>query len=128
MDRLSVLVVNSNPSFLRLLVRYIEDRHADALTVAGAAFRVRDALILAASYQPEAVIVGLSGVEVSGLAFVAEVRRVVPYARVVVIAPMAAAYYADAARAVGADACVASDQLRTDLIPALLSRRAVDPS
>jgi len=118
MEPLTILVINGHPMLLREVVRFLEEQ-ASRYTVSGAAFRAADALTLAAAHRPQAILLGLSSTPDPGLSLIAELRRIVPRARVVVMASLALAEYSCAARAAGADACIDKERLRTDLIPAL---------
>lgn len=119
MEPFRILIINGHPMALREMVRFVEERHDGHYTVVGAAFRSPDALLLAAAQQPQAILLGLSGSNAPGLGLIGDLRRVVPAARVVVLASLALAEYQQAALAAGADACIDQDRLFTDLIPAL---------
>jgi DNA-binding NarL/FixJ family response regulator len=116
----SVLVMDSNPAFLRLVVQYLEEQYGAKIRVAGAAFRPSDALILAAAIAPQVLLVGMSGSIGPALGLIADVRRLLPAATVVAMSQLGAAGYAQAALAAGADVFVDKDRLRVDLAPAIL--------
>jgi DNA-binding NarL/FixJ family response regulator len=119
MEPMRVLIVNGHPMVLREIVRYFEELPPGSYEVAGAAFRVDDALALALLHHPQAVVLGLSNPAGPGLPLLPELRRIVPHARIVVLASVALAEYTQAAVAAGADACIDGHRLHTDLIPAL---------
>ena len=116
----SVLVIDSNPAFLRLVVQYLDEQHSETIRVAGAAFRESDALVLATAIGPQVALVGLSGSISSALGLIANVRRLQPSLAIVAMSQLGAAGYAQAALAAGAAAFVDKDRLRVDLVPALL--------
>jgi DNA-binding NarL/FixJ family response regulator len=115
-----VLVIDSNPAFLRFVVQYLDEQHSETISVAGAAFRESDALILAAAAGPQAVLVGMSGPASGALNLIANLRRQLPGLDVVAFSQLGSAGYAQAALAAGADIFVDKDRLRADLVPAIL--------
>jgi DNA-binding NarL/FixJ family response regulator len=117
---ISVLVIDSNPAFLRFVVQYLEERHSEMIRVAGAAFRESDALILAAAISPQVILVGISGPLYTALGLIANVRRLMPSLAVVAMSQLGAAGYAQVALEAGATAFVDKDRLRADLAPAIL--------
>ena len=117
---ISVLVIDSNPAFLRFVVQYLDEQHSETIRVAGAAFRETDALILAAAIDPQAVLVGMSGSVSSALALIANLRQRLPLLDVVAFSQLGSAGYAQAALEAGADIFVDKDRLRVDLVPAIL--------
>ena len=117
---ITVLVIDSNPAFLRFVVQYLDEQHCETIRVAGAAFRASDALILAAATNPQAALIGMSGSICSALGLIADLRRMLPSLEVVAMSQLGAAGYAQAALAAGADAFVDKDRLRVDLVPAII--------
>ena len=120
MAPISVLVVDSNPAFLRFVVQYLDEQHSETISVAGAAFRESDALILAAAISPQVVLVGMSGPISRALDLIANLRRRLPQLEVVALSQLGSAGYAQAALAAGADIFVDKDRLRIDLVPAIV--------
>lgn len=117
---ISVLVVDTNPAFLRFVVQYLEEQHSAEICVAGAAFRKPDALALATLYSPRVALVGVSGPISGALQLIADLRRQLPSLVVVVMSQLGSAGYAQIALEAGAAAFVDKDQLRADLASALL--------
>jgi len=120
MAPVSVLVIESNPVFLRFVVQFLDEQYGETIHVAGAAFREADALTLAAAINPQAVLIGMSGSIGAALGLIAALRRLLPSLEVVAMSQLGAAGYAQAALAAGASAFVDKDQLRVDLAPAIL--------
>ena len=117
---ISVLVMDSNPAFLRFVVQYLEEQHGETVRVAGAAFRTTDALALAAFTNPQVAIIGMSEPIYNALSLIAEIRQRSPSLHVVAMSQLGAAGYAQAALAAGAAAFVDKDRLRAELLPAIL--------
>jgi DNA-binding NarL/FixJ family response regulator len=120
MAPISVLVTDSNPTFLRFVVQYLDDQHNERIQVVGAAFRESDALILAAATGPQVALVGMSGRISSALDLIADLRRLLPSPAIVAMCQLGAAGYAQKALDAGAAAFVDKDLLRLELVPALL--------
>jgi DNA-binding NarL/FixJ family response regulator len=57
----SLLIFESNPGFLRLLVQHVEANHGKTLSIVGAVFREADALALAQATCPQIVLLGMYG-------------------------------------------------------------------
>jgi len=117
---ITVLVIDSNPAFLRFVVQYLDEQHCETIRVAGAAFRASDALILAAATNPQAALIGMSGSIGSTRGLIADLRRMLPSLDVVAMSQLGAAGYVQAALAAGADAFVDKDRLQVDLVPAII--------
>lgn len=120
MAPISVLVMDSNPVFLRFVVQYLDERHGETIRVAGAAFRESDALVLAEAIGPRVALVGMSGSIGSALGLIADMRRLLPSLAVVAMCQLGSAGYAQAALDAGADAFVDKDRLRIELVPTIL--------
>src|SRR5689334_18796797 len=94
MAPVSVLVIDSNPVFLRFVVQFLEEQYSATIHVAGAAFREADALTLAAAINPQAVLIGMSGSIGAALGLIAALRRLLPSLEVVAMSQLGAAGYA----------------------------------
>jgi DNA-binding NarL/FixJ family response regulator len=108
--------VDSNPTFLRFVVQYLEDQPGQMFQVTGAAFREADALILAAAVNPQVALVGMSGPIASALRLIADLQERLPTLAVVAMSQLGAAGYAQVALKAGAAAFVDKDRLRMDLV------------
>jgi DNA-binding NarL/FixJ family response regulator len=120
MGPISVLVMDSNPTFLRFVVQYLEEQPDEIFFVAGAAFREADALILAAAAGPQVALVGMSGPISRALDLIADLQQRLPTLAVVAMSQLGDAGYSQAAMHAGAAAFVDKDRLRIDLVPAIV--------
>jgi DNA-binding NarL/FixJ family response regulator len=112
--------MDSNPTFLRFVVQYLEEQPGQMFQVTGAAFREADALILATAACPQLALVGMSGPVASALRLIADLQQQAPELVVVAMSQLGAAGYAQAALEAGAAAFVDKDRLRMDLVPAII--------
>lgn len=116
----SVLVIDSNPAFLRFVVQYLDEQYSEMISVAGAAFRQADALTLAAAISPQVALVGMNGPVSATLGLIANLRHLRPSLPVIALSQLGSAGYAQAALAAGADMFVDKDRLQADLVPAII--------
>ena len=94
--------VRPNPALLRLMVRYLEEHHAESLTVARAASCEADALALAAAAHPQVVLLGMYGPAQDALQLIVSLSRLLPSVIVVGMSDLGVAGYAQAALDAGA--------------------------
>lgn len=130
---MSVLLVDDNPHFLRVLDRFLSQHGGDDVRVVGSIVGGRDALAQAAWLQPDVVLVDLKMPDVSGLQLLPPLRQTLPDAILIALSLMEPSQYRDDALAAGADAFVSKSSLECDLIPAIrrlalrASRRDMTP-
>lgn len=124
---LSVLLVDDNPHFLRVLNRFLIVHGAGSVQVVGSVVGGREAVAQATQLQPDVVVVDLKMPEVPGLALIPQLRRTLPNAIIIALSLMDPAEYGLAATAAGADAFVSKEQLECELLPTL-QRLADRPS
>ncbi len=116
---LSVLLVDDNPHFLRILDRFLEIHGAGAVQVVGTVMAGRDAVAEAARLRPDVVLVDLTMPEVPGLTLLPQLRRTLADAILIALSLRDPAEYRAAAVAAGADAFVSKTRLECDLLPAI---------
>jgi DNA-binding NarL/FixJ family response regulator len=115
----SVLLVDDNPTFLRILTRFLADQREEDLRVVGAVVGGREAMAQAERLQPEVILLDLEMPDVSGLDLLPRLRATVPNTRLVALTLMDPDNYKAAALAAGADAFVSKASLEHDLLPAI---------
>jgi DNA-binding NarL/FixJ family response regulator len=120
MPLLSMLIFDTHPALLGILVRYLKEQHAELLTVAGAACREADMLSLAATTCPQIVVLGVCGPMQDTIRLIDAVRRLLPSVIIVAMCQLGMAGYAQAALDAGADIFVDKDDLKRRLVPAIL--------
>ena len=116
---LSVLLVDDNAHFLRILDRFLSDHSEGALRVVGAVEGGRDAVAEAERLQPDVILVDLKMPDVPGLQLLPQLRRTLPDAILVALTLMDADEYREDALAAGAEAFVSKASLECDLLPAI---------
>ena len=115
----SVLLIDDNPAFLRILARFLADAGEGALHVVGTVLGGRDAVAQAATLQPDVVLVDLQMPLRSGLELLPHLRARLPDAILVALSLLDPEQYEEAARAAGADAFVSKMHLERELLPTL---------
>ena len=106
MKRLSVLLVDDNPTFLRILARFLEEQGEDDLRVVGSVVGSRDALAEAERLKPDVLLLDLEMPDVPGLDLLPRLRKTLPDAILVALTLMDPDIFRSSVLAAGADAFV----------------------
>jgi len=117
---ISVLLVDDNPTFLRILTRFLRQHHQEGITVAGTATSGMEALSRASDLQPEIVLLDMVMPGLSGLDLIPRLRKILPDVKIIVLTLFDTNGYRHAALEAGVDAFVPKEALNTDLVPAIL--------
>jgi DNA-binding NarL/FixJ family response regulator len=117
MNPISILLVDDNPSFLRIATRFLQE-HDDVMVV-GTAGGGEEALALAQDQQPDVVLIDLAMPGLSGLATIPLLRIVLPEVGIIALTVLDTNGYRQAALAAGANDFVPKANLDTDLLPAI---------
>ena len=126
MKPISVLLVDDNPAFLRIVTRFLQE-HDDILIV-GAADGGEEALALARDLQPDIVVIDLAMPGLSGLETIPRLRAVLPEVGIIALTVLDINSYWQAALAAGANDFVPKARLNTELLPAIRRVAQGDPS
>jgi DNA-binding NarL/FixJ family response regulator len=119
MQRVRVLFIDSNPVFLRLATRVLQQYHGDEVDVVGTVNGYQEALALELDTLPHVVLLGLGSSSVCGLAIIPQLKRLLPEARVIVLGLVDVEGYDTLARSVGSDAFVLKASMSINLLPAI---------
>ncbi len=115
---LSLLLADDNPTFLRILRRFIEAQDGTSVQVMGTAAGGAEALVMAAVLRPQLVVTDLAMPDIHGLELLPRLRRLLPEAGIIALTLLSPEYRATALAA-GADEFVAKTSLDRDLLPAI---------
>jgi DNA-binding NarL/FixJ family response regulator len=126
MKPISVLIVDDNPAFLRIVTRFLEEH--DDVVVIGAAGGGEEALTLAQDLQPDIVLIDLAMPGLSGLATIPLLRAMLPEVGIIALTVLDISSYRQAALAAGVNDFVPKASLSTDLLPAIRRVAQADPS
>jgi len=116
---LSVLLVDDNRTFLRILTGFLSEYGEGALRVVGSVEGGRDAVAEAERLQPDVILVDLKMPDVPGLQLLPQLRRTLPDAILIALTLMDADECRGDALAAGAEAFVSKASLECDLLPAI---------
>jgi CheY-like chemotaxis protein len=116
---LSVLLVDDNRTFLRVLSEFLAENGEGALRVVGSVVGGRDAVARAETLQPDVVLVDLQMPLQSGVTLLPHLRARLPDAILVALTLLDPDTYQAATLAAGADAFVSKMRLEHDLIPTI---------
>lgn len=123
MDRISVLLVDDNPTFLRVTTQFLEAH--DDVVVVGTADRGEKALNQAKDLQPQVILIDLAMPGLTGLQTIPRLRRMLPDTGIIALTVMNTSGFRQAALAAGADVFVPKAAMRTDLMPAIRRIRSM---
>lgn len=115
----SVLLVDDNPTFLRVAAQFLREHCTGEVTVVGTATGGAAALAQVGNLHPQVIVVDLAMPGMSGLEAIPRLRELQPDACIVALTQMEPAEYREAALAAGADEFVTKATLSTDLLPAI---------
>jgi DNA-binding NarL/FixJ family response regulator len=117
MEPVSVLLVDDNPTFLRVAERFLQGY--EDVTVAGLAVGGKEGLEQACALRPKIVLVDLAMPDLPGLEAIPLLRRLIPRMGIIALTIMDTDDYRQAALAAGADQFVTKVSMSTDLLPAI---------
>jgi two-component system response regulator DesR len=117
MKPVSVLLVDDNPTFLRIVERYLQAE--EEITVVGAVEGGDEALALVHRLKPDIVLTDLAMPKVSGMETILRMRAAWPKMGIIALTLLDTIGYRQAALTAGADDFVAKDALNTDLLPTI---------
>jgi CheY-like chemotaxis protein len=118
----SVLLVDDNPTFLRILTRFLAGQREEDVRVVGAVVGGREAVAQAERLQPDVILLDLEMPDVPGLDLLPRLRATLPKARLIALTLMDPGSFQAKALAAGADAFVSKASLEYDLFPAIQGR------
>lgn len=117
MEPISVLLVDDNPTFLRIVERYLKKQ--DAVKVVGTVEGGEEALVEVHRLKPDVVLTDLAMPRVTGMETILRLRAAWPRMGIIALTLLDTDGYRQAALTAGADAFVAKDTLNTELIPTI---------
>ncbi|MDE3091112.1 MAG: response regulator transcription factor [Chloroflexota bacterium] len=120
MVRISVLLVDDNPVFLRVEKMFVEQYCQNEVVVVGVATSSEEALRQAQDLQPQLVLLDMEMPGMNDLQVIPHLKKILPQARIIMLALLDNHGYREAALAAGADDFVAKGSMSTDLLPAIL--------
>jgi DNA-binding NarL/FixJ family response regulator len=115
----TVLLVDDNPTFLRVLTRFLADQGEEGVQVVGTVVGGREAVAQAKRLQPDVILLDLEMPDVPGLDLLPRLRATCPDARLIALTLMDPDSFQAAALVAGADAFVSKASLEQDLFPAI---------
>jgi DNA-binding NarL/FixJ family response regulator len=120
MSPVSVLLVDDNPLFLTVVMRFLAEHGTSQVGVVATAAEGSDALAKAQALLPQVVVIDLAMPGMPGLTAIPRLRAALPRAGIVVLTQMEPSGYREAALRVGADEFVPKPGISDELVPAIL--------
>jgi two-component system NarL family response regulator len=121
--KVSVMLVDDDPVFLRIAVELLQTRHRDQLDIIGTARSSEDCILQAQALAPEVVLMDLDMPGRGGLWAIPLLHILFPETRVIALTLNDGAAARKAVLAAGGNELVSKTAWKTDLLPAI--RRAV---
>ena len=119
MNPISVLIADDNPTFLRIVTRFLEEQSRKTVSVVATARGGEEALAQAEALRPQVVLIDLNMPGLSGLEAIPRLRRALPDAGIIAVTLLDTDGYRQAALAAGADDFVSKMTLNAELLPAI---------
>ncbi|MCB0155964.1 MAG: response regulator transcription factor [Anaerolineae bacterium] len=119
MTAVSVLLVDDNRLFLRLITKFLQEQAAAEVRVVGVAHTGHEALRQGQALRPQVILLDLAMPGFSGLEVIPRLRKSLPSLIIIVLTRQKAEAYRPAVLKAGADAFISKATLTTDLLPAL---------
>lgn len=116
---LSVLLVDDNRTFLRILTGFLSEHGEGALRVVGSVAGGQDAVAQAQRLKPDIILLDLAMPDVSGLALLPRLREAFPDAILIALTLLDPNSFREGALKAGADAFVSKMSIESDLIPVI---------
>ncbi len=116
---ISVLLVDDNPIFLRILTRFLEERSRLEVIVVGSADGGEKALTKAPLLRPQVILVDLAMPDIHGLDLIPRLRGLMPHVIIIALTLMDPNSYREAVMTAGADGFVSKATLEEDLLPTI---------
>ncbi len=120
----SVLMVDDEPTFLRVASLFLRTHHRNEVEIVGTANNGEECLAQAQRLAPQVVLLDLNMPGLSGLQTIPLLRILFPETRVIALTLNDSETYRKAVLAAGGDDLVSKAKMNTDLMPAL--RRVVE--
>ncbi|MDX1435746.1 MAG: response regulator transcription factor [Anaerolineales bacterium] len=117
MEQVKILLVDNNPTFLRITARFLSAE--DWIEILGRAGDGLEALDLASELEPDVILLDLNMPGLGGLEAMPRLRRLVPGARIIALTLLDTEGYREAAIEAGAHSFVPKSAMNRELIPAI---------
>jgi CheY-like chemotaxis protein len=117
MEPISVLLVDDNPTFLRVAARFLQAH--EGVNVVGTANGGQEALAKAQDLRPQVILLDLAMPDLPGLQAIPRLRELLPQTGIIALTLLDTSGYRQAALSAGADDFIPKAALNTDLLPAI---------
>ncbi len=124
-EKISVLLVDDNPSFLNIGKMFLEETCREEVQVTFTANGGREAINQAEAHHPQLILLDVSMPDMSGLETATHLKRILPESHIIMLTLLETLGYREAAFAAGADELIDKGNLDTDLLPTI--RRIMRP-
>ena len=119
MPQKSILLVDNNPGFLRILANFLDRFGHGEVVIAGTALGGKEGLTKAQSLRPQLIVIDLAMTDLHGLEAIPQLRSMLPDAGIIALTFLDSDSYRQAALAAGANEFVSKARLDTDLLPVI---------
>jgi DNA-binding NarL/FixJ family response regulator len=127
MDPIRVLLVDDNPTFLRIAARFLREHCDGELEVVGALCGGQAAVEEAPKLRPQVILLDLAMSDLHGLEAIPLLRAELPEVGIIALTLLDTEGYRQAAQAAGADGFVAKATMSTDLLPTIRRVMGTNP-
>jgi DNA-binding NarL/FixJ family response regulator len=120
-----ILVVEDHPAFFKITLQLLRKRGGDGVTVAGTELTGSKVLLEAQRFEPDIILVALSGPDLAGLALILHLRRALPEVKIIGTTLLDVEIYREVVLAAGADDLISKAAFNQDLMPAIWRQTAL---
>jgi DNA-binding NarL/FixJ family response regulator len=117
MNRISVLLIDDDPLFVKLAARSLKGHHD--ITVVTLADQIKNGLEQAYALQPDITLIDLASFDMRSRDILTRLRGAAPETGIIVLTIMDTEGYRETVLAAGADELVSMSAIKTDLLPAI---------
>jgi NarL family two-component system response regulator LiaR len=117
--QISVLLVDNNPGFLRILASFLERYGNGGILIVGTALGGKEGLTKAQSLRPQVILIDLAMPDLHGLEAIPQLRNMLPDVGIIALTFLDSDTYRQAVLSAGANDLVSKIRLDTDLLPAI---------
>lgn len=128
MDAISILLVDENPTFLRIVAHLLREYYHEEVTLVGTSAGDEDALHQVQRLKPRVVMIGMDLQSRQGLRLIPQLRMLIPGVKIIVSGPLDMPSCRQSALDMGADGFIAKAALHTELLSTIRRTTGTTPT
>ena len=118
-EKISVLIVDDNPTFLQIGKMFLEASCKEWIDIIFTAVSGKEAIALACTHFPQLILLDVSMPDMNGLETALLLKKILPQTHIIMLTLLKTSGYREAALAAGAEELIDKQNMNTDLPPAI---------